>query len=73
MARRLLRRIRQELREELSSCGKIADITKKNPKIKQNLKDIASVGITKWAEAQYAAVKDVRKQLMLEAIDKAFE
>lgn len=59
--------------EELLSCSKIADITKKNPKIKQNLKEIANIGIKKWAEAQYATVKSDKKRLMIEAIDRAFE
>jgi len=58
---------------ELSSCAKIAEITEKTPKIKQNLKDIASVGTKKWAEAQYAAVKTERKRLIMEAVDKAFD
>lgn len=58
---------------DLASCAQMADVVKKSPKTKQNLQAIADQGIKKWAETQFAAAKESKKRLLMEAVEKAFE
>jgi hypothetical protein len=56
---------------DVETCEKIAATAKKNPKVRNNLREIAKQGLKPWAEAQLKAVKAARRRVLTEAVEKA--